>query len=93
MTGGLDLARRTGAPYPVNAADEVAFARDAVVDGDRGAREGDACPVRRADGLADLRGEAPQGGDHGSRTSVRTVISLGANTRSGGPQIPVPRLT
>ena len=34
VTGGLELARRTGAAYLVNAADEVAFARDAVTDGD-----------------------------------------------------------
>jgi hydroxyacylglutathione hydrolase len=34
VTGGLELARRTGAAYLVNAADEVAFARDAVTGGD-----------------------------------------------------------
>ncbi len=34
VTGGLELARRTGAAYLVNAADEVAFARDAVTSGD-----------------------------------------------------------
>lgn len=34
VTGGFELARRTGAPYLVSAADEVAFARDAVTDGD-----------------------------------------------------------
>jgi hydroxyacylglutathione hydrolase len=34
VTGGLALARATGAAYHVNAADEVAFERVAVVDGD-----------------------------------------------------------
>jgi glyoxylase-like metal-dependent hydrolase (beta-lactamase superfamily II) len=34
VTGGLELARRAGAPYLVAAADEVAFDRDAVSDGD-----------------------------------------------------------
>lgn len=35
VTGGLELARRTGARYAVNAADEVAFERLGVRDGDR----------------------------------------------------------
>lgn len=35
VTGGYELARRTGADYLVAAADEVAFARDAVADGDQ----------------------------------------------------------
>ncbi len=34
VTGGLELARRHGARYLVNAADAVAFDRDAVADGD-----------------------------------------------------------
>lgn len=34
VTGGLELARRTGAAYLVAAADDVAFDRDAVTDGD-----------------------------------------------------------
>ena len=34
LTGGLELARRHGARYLVNAADAVAFDRDAVADGD-----------------------------------------------------------
>jgi hydroxyacylglutathione hydrolase len=34
VTGGLELARRTGAGYLVAAADEVEFDRDAVADGD-----------------------------------------------------------
>ena len=34
VTGGLDLAQRTGAAYLVNAADEVGFARTPVADGD-----------------------------------------------------------
>ncbi len=34
VTGGYELARRTGAPYVVNAADEVSFDRHAVSDGD-----------------------------------------------------------
>lgn len=34
VTGGYELARRTGAGYGVAAADHVAFARDAVADGD-----------------------------------------------------------
>jgi glyoxylase-like metal-dependent hydrolase (beta-lactamase superfamily II) len=34
VTGGLELARRTGASYLVAAAEEVAFERDAVSDGD-----------------------------------------------------------
>ncbi len=35
VTGGYELARRTGAGYLVAAADEVAFPRDAVADGDQ----------------------------------------------------------
>ena len=35
VTGGYELARRTGARYVVAAADDVAFARDAVSDGDQ----------------------------------------------------------
>jgi glyoxylase-like metal-dependent hydrolase (beta-lactamase superfamily II)/rhodanese-related sulfurtransferase len=34
VTGGLDLARRTGATYLVNAADQVGFERTPVTDGD-----------------------------------------------------------
>ncbi|WP_328303805.1 MBL fold metallo-hydrolase [Actinomycetospora sp. NBC_00405] len=34
VTGGLDLAARTGATYLVNAADEVGFARTPIADGD-----------------------------------------------------------
>ncbi len=34
VTGGFELARRTGAAYVVNAADPVSFERTAVVDGD-----------------------------------------------------------
>jgi hydroxyacylglutathione hydrolase len=34
VTGGLALARATGAAYHVNAADTVAFDRDAIADGD-----------------------------------------------------------
>jgi glyoxylase-like metal-dependent hydrolase (beta-lactamase superfamily II)/rhodanese-related sulfurtransferase len=34
VTGGYDLAMRSGCPYVVNAADEVSFARLAVRDGD-----------------------------------------------------------
>jgi hydroxyacylglutathione hydrolase len=34
VTGGFELARRTGAVYLVAAADEIEFARDAVSDGD-----------------------------------------------------------
>jgi hydroxyacylglutathione hydrolase len=34
VTGGVELARRTGARYHLNAEDEVAFERDAVRDGD-----------------------------------------------------------
>ena len=34
VTGGLDLARRTGASYLVNAADDVGFGRTTVADGD-----------------------------------------------------------
>ncbi|GAY12733.1 metallo-beta-lactamase family protein [Pseudonocardia sp. N23] len=34
VTGGFELARRTGAGYVVAAADHVEFARDAVTDGD-----------------------------------------------------------
>lgn len=34
VTGGYELARRTGASYHLNAADEVAFEVDAVSDGD-----------------------------------------------------------
>ena len=34
VTGGLELARRTRAPYLVAAADDVAFDRDPVADGD-----------------------------------------------------------
>ncbi|HSK58311.1 MAG TPA: MBL fold metallo-hydrolase [Actinomycetospora sp.] len=34
VTGGLDLARRTGATYLVNAADEVGFRRTPITDGD-----------------------------------------------------------
>lgn len=34
VTGGLALARATGAAYHVNAADPVAFEHDAVADGD-----------------------------------------------------------
>ena len=35
VTGGLELARRTGAAYGVNAADEVAFSRLPLVDGEQ----------------------------------------------------------
>ncbi|MBT0769398.1 MBL fold metallo-hydrolase [Kineosporia sp. J2-2] len=34
VTGGLELARRTGAPYGVNAADPVSFERQPLNDGD-----------------------------------------------------------
>jgi hydroxyacylglutathione hydrolase len=34
VTGGLELARRTGAAYGVNAADPVSFAREGLADGD-----------------------------------------------------------
>src|SRR5690349_16579805 len=34
VTGGFELARRTGAPYAINATDPVAFARLEVRDGD-----------------------------------------------------------
>ena len=34
LTGGLALARATGARYHVNAADQVAFEREAITDGD-----------------------------------------------------------
>src|ERR1700728_2503215 len=34
VTGGLDLARATGARYLVNGADQVSFDRDPVTDGD-----------------------------------------------------------
>src|ERR1700734_1562249 len=36
LTGGLVLARATGAAYHVNGADEVAFDRVAIADGDGG---------------------------------------------------------
>lgn len=35
VTGGLDLAQRTGAAYLVNAADEVGFDRTSIADGDQ----------------------------------------------------------
>ncbi|GGY46716.1 hypothetical protein GCM10010363_29340 [Streptomyces omiyaensis] len=54
-------------------------------------RQGDQCP-------ADLRvlgrqdpDHAPASGPRGARSTSR-VISLGAKTRNGGPQKPVPRL-
>jgi hypothetical protein len=58
--------------------------------------ERDAHPVSLRRQLSDERGEQLRIGEDGPeshpRRRVSIVISLGANTRKGGPQKPVPRL-